>query len=72
MTMHEALFPRDDIDRLYVLRKGRRGHDSIEDSVNTSIQHLEDYIKKNKESRITATRNKTSINRTIITKKQKW
>ena len=45
MTMHKALHPRDDADRLYVSRKeGGRGLASIEDSVDASIQRLEDYI----------------------------
>ena len=45
MTMHKALHPRDDVERLYVPRKeGGRGFASIEDSVDTSIQRLEDYI----------------------------
>ena len=44
MTMHEALHPRDDVDRLYVSRKeGGRGLASIEDSVDASIRP-EDYI----------------------------
>ena len=43
MTMHKALHPRDDVDRLYVSRKeGGRGLASIEDSVDASIQRLED------------------------------
>ena len=47
MTMHKAPHPRDDIDRLYVSRKeGGRGLASIEDSVDASIQRLEDYIGK--------------------------
>ena len=47
MTMHKALHPRDDVDRLYVSRKeGGRGLSSIEDSVDASIQRLEDYIEK--------------------------
>ena len=47
MTMHKALHPRDDDDRLYVPRKeGGRGLASIENSVDASIQRLEDYIKK--------------------------
>ncbi len=47
MTMHKALHPRDDIDRLYESRKeGGRGLSSIEDSVDASIQRLEDYIGK--------------------------
>ena len=46
-TMHKALHPRDDVDRLYIPRKeGGRGLISIEDSVDTSIQRLEDYIEK--------------------------
>ena len=39
MTMHKALHPRDDDERLYLWRLT-----SIEDSVDASIQ-LEDYIK---------------------------
>ena len=50
MTMYKALHPRGDIDRPYISRKeGGRGLDSIEDSVDTSIRRLEDYIKKSKE-----------------------
>ena len=42
-----ALHPRDDVDRLYVSRKERgRGLTSIEDTVDASIQQLENYIKK--------------------------
>ena len=45
MTMHKALHPRDDVDRLYVSKKeGGRGHVSIEDNVDASIWRLEDYI----------------------------
>ena len=48
--MHKALYPRDDVDRLYVSRKeGGRGLASIEDSVDASIQRLEDYIQKHEE-----------------------
>ena len=50
MTMHKALHPRDDVDRLYVSRKeGGRGLASIEDNVDASIQLLEDYIEKHGE-----------------------
>ena len=74
--MHKALYPRDDVDRLYVSRKeGGRGLASIEDSVNTSIQRLEDYIQKYEGGLITATRNDTDNtmdNRMTITRKQKW
>ena len=57
MTMHKALYPRDDVDRLYVPRKeGGRGLASIEDSVDTSMRRFEDYIEKHKRVQITATR----------------
>ena len=60
MTMHKALHPRDDVDRLYVDRKERgRGLASIEDNVDTLIQRLEDYIKKHEWGLITAIRNDT-------------
>ena len=73
MTMHKALHPRDDVDRLYVPRKeGGRGLTSIED---ISLQRPEDYIKKHERELIKATRNNTDYtidNRMIITGKQKW
>ena len=50
MTMHKALHSRDDVDRLHVSRKeGGRGLASIEDSVHSSIQRLEDYKKNTNE-----------------------
>ena len=76
MTMHKALHPRDDVDRLYVSRKeGGRGLASIEDSVDTSIQRLEDYMQKHDGGLITDIRNDTNNtidNRMTITRKQKW
>ena len=76
MTVHKALHPRDDVGRLYVSRKeGERGLASIEDSVDISIQRLEDYIEKHDRGLITAIRNNTDNtidNRMIITRKQKW
>ena len=76
MTMHKALHPRDDVNRLYVSRKeGGRGLASIEDTVDASIQRLEDYIEKHKRGLITAIRNDTdnSIDeRMTTTRKQKW
>ena len=45
LSMHKVLHPRVDVDRLYVSRKeGGRGLVCIEDSVDASIQRLEDYI----------------------------
>ena len=76
MTMHKALHPRDDVDTLCVSRKeGGRGLASIEDSVDASIQRLEDYIQKHDGGLITAIRNDTNNtidNRMTITRKQKW
>ena len=76
MTMHKALHPTDDVDRLYVSRKeGGRGHTSIEDSVDASIQRLEDYIEKHDGGLITAIKNdanNTVTNIIKITRKQEW
>ena len=76
MTMHKALDPRDDVGRLYVSRKeGGRGLASIEDSIDVSIQRLEDYIGKHGGRLITAIRNDTDNtidDRSTITRKQKW
>ena len=58
MMMHKALHPWDNIDRRYMFRK-ERGRDltSIDDSINTSIQGLEEYVEKSKERLIIETRN---------------
>ena len=58
MTMYKALHNGDDVDRLYVSRKeGGRGLARIEDSIDTLIQQLEDYIEKHKGGLITARNN---------------
>ena len=71
MTIYKALHPRNDVNRRFISRKeGRRGLACIEDSIDASIQRLEDYIEKRGGRPITATRNnidKTSINRIKIT-----
>ena len=76
MTMHKALHPRDDVDRLYVAGKeGGRGLASIEDSFDASIQRLEDYIQKHERGLITAIWNDTDNtidDRMTKTRKQKW
>ena len=76
ITMHKALNSRHDVDRQYVSRKERKsGLDSIEDSVDASIQRLEDYVEKRRGRLITNTRNNidnTRTSRTEITRKQKW
>ena len=74
--MYKAFHSRDDIDRLYVSRReGGRGLTSIEHSMDTSMERLEDYIQKHGGRLITATRNNTNDARTngaTITRKQKW
>ena len=76
MIMHKALHPADDVDRLHVSRKERgRGLASMEDSVDASIQRLEDYIEKHERGLITAIRKDTdnmTDDRMTITRKQKW
>ena len=76
MTMNKALHPRDEVDRLYVSRKeGGRGLARIEDSVDASLQWLEDNIKKHERGLITAIRNDTDNPidyRMTTTRKQKW
>ena len=74
ITMHKALHPRGDVDRLYVPRKeGGRGLACIEDGVDTSIQRFKDYIEKHERGLITAIKNNTNNtieNRMTITRKQ--
>ena len=76
LTMHKALHPRDNVDGLYISRwESGRGLASTEDSMDASIQRLEDYIEKRRGRLITAFRNNTNdtmISRTTITRKQKW
>ena len=54
---------------------GGRGLTSIEDSVDASIQRLEDYIEKHEGGLITAIKNDTDntvTNKIRVTRKQKW
>ena len=74
MTIYKALYI-DDVDSLYVSRKEPGGGlASIEDSLDASIQRLEDYIEKRGVRLVTVTRNNTGNtrnNRTEITRIQK-
>ena len=61
MTMHKALHPRVDVDRLYVPRKeGGRVLASIEDSVDSLKPRLKDYIEKYERGLISVIRNNTA------------
>ena len=72
MTMHKALHSRDDVDRLYVSRKeAGRGLDSVD----ASIQRVEDYIEKHDGGLITTIRKDTDNtidDRMTTIRKQKW
>ena len=74
--MHKALHPTDDVDRLSVpWKEGGWELTSIEDSIDLSIQEVEDDIEKCVGRLITGTRNNTDntrTSRTEIAKKQKW
>ena len=76
MNMHKSLHLRDNVNRLYVSKKeGGRRLASIEDSVDASIQRLEDYVEKRRGWLFTATWNNTDDTKTNwmeITRKQKW
>ena len=62
MTMHKAFHPRDDVDRLYVSRKEWvKGLASIEDSVDASIQQVEDYTGKHRGRLIVAINEKQNL-----------
>ena len=75
ITMHKALHPRDNVDRLYESwKEGERGLASIEDSVHASIQRLEDYIEKHERGLVTVIRNNTDntvVDIMTITRKPK-
>ena len=65
MAMYKELHSRKDIDWIYVSRRdGGRGLASIKDSVDLSIQWLEDYIENCGRRLIAATRNNTNDMRT--------
>ena len=47
MTIYKALHLIDDIERLYMTSKeGGRGHASLEDCVDATVQEIERYTKK--------------------------
>ena len=73
MTKHKALHFRDVVDRQYVTTKEGRGLSSIQDSVDESIQRLEDYIKNAEGDGYSHQKNTngSSINRRKLTRKQK-
>ena len=58
--MNKALHSRDDVDRLYASRTvGEKRIAGIEDSVDTLVQQLEDYIEKYETELTASTRHDT-------------
>ena len=55
MTMHKALHPKSNVDRLYISRnEGDRGLLSVEDTIETSKIGLERYVQESKEQLLSA------------------
>ena len=75
MMKHNTLYPRYEVDRLNVSKRGEWGLASILDCIDSCIQWLKDYKENHGGKLITVTRENTSntrINRTKITRKLKW
>ena len=57
MTMHNALHPRSNVDRLYIPRgEGGRGLLNVEDTVNLAKLRLQEYVKMSDERLVSAAR----------------
>ena len=57
MTMHKAVHPKSNVDRLYISRnEGGRGLFSIEDTIETSKTGLKSYVQESKERLLSAAR----------------
>ena len=55
MTMHKALHPKSNVDRLYISRnEGGRGLISVEDTIETSKIGLERHVQESKERLLSA------------------
>ena len=73
--MNKALHPRDNVERRYVSRKERGRELASIETVNASIQRLEEYIEIHEVGLITSIRNDTDYtmtNKMTINRKQKW
>ena len=57
LTMHKALHPKSDVDRLYLPRnEGGRGLQSTQDTIELAILGLDNYVRNSHEKLITAAR----------------
>ena len=75
MTMQRHYIPETTLTDYMYQKEGGRGLASVEDSVDASIQRLEDYIQKHDGGLITAIRNETDNTMDswmTISRKQNW
>ena len=72
MTMYKDLHPRNDVSRLYESIKGKKGHASIQDSVDASILRRQTLHKKVQSKCYKNNADNTNINRATTARKQKW
>ena len=57
LTMHKALHPKSDVDRLYLPRnEGGRGLQSAQDTIELAILGLDNYVRNSHEKLMTAAR----------------
>ena len=56
MTMHNALYPKSNVDRLYIPTKEAGRGLQVEETVNLTNIGLEDYLKEFRERLVTTAR----------------
>ena len=67
MTMNLALYPKSDVDRLYIARqRGGRGLQSVLETVLLEKNSLRWYVKNSQEQLLKAVHNQQEINNDII------
>ena len=78
MTMHNALHPKSNVDRLYIPRKeGGRGLQGVKETVKLTNLGLENYVKESRDRLLTAAKSvdidliEPIRETTVETKKQK-
>ena len=65
LTMHNAHHPKSNVERIYIPRKeGGRGLLNVEDTVNTAILGLEEYVVDSTERILSAARNIEEVTET--------
>ena len=65
LTMHNAHHPKSNVERIYIPRKeGGRGLLNVEDTVNTAILGLEEYVVDSNERILSAARNIEEVTET--------